>query len=103
MSITNCRNWKEDETGIGCASWECKYEPGWISIEDELPENEDVYLVTWTGELGRKTFGPFIELIDYFPATENYKEEWCTGVLEKKGYKNIKILAWMPAPEPYKG
>jgi len=74
----------------------------WTDVNDEKPEKYGTYLVTWTGEILNKTQGPFIELIEYSPENYAYDEKWCVYEIEKMGYKNVKIKAWMPAPEPYK-
>lgn len=61
-------------------------EPKWILVSERLPKEDGEYLVT------------------IYDADENYKymdiAELADGIWQYKGY--IKVLAWMPLPEPYR-
>ena len=69
------------------------YEPHWIPVTEEpIPDGE--YLVTWTSEIQEK---PILSIIC------KYSGVWDCWELQALGHQNIKILAYMPLPEPYKG
>ena len=68
-------------------------EPHWIPVTEEpIPDGE--YLVTWTSEIQEK---PILSIIC------KYSGVWDCWELQALGHQNIKILAYMPLPEPYKG
>ena len=69
-------------------------------ITDELPEEHDMYLVTWTSTTTGKY--KWLELLEFIPEDENGNEGegWALYDLEKKGFKDINIIAWKPV-EPY--
>ena len=79
-------------------------ETGWIDVKDRVPEENGDYLITWTGIVwpnGTKRSKPIISIAEYeFYEPEDY-EDWSTNDFEY--YHDIKVLAWMPLPEPYKG
>ena len=69
----------------------------WISCKDELPEKNDVYLVTWmpnSNPWGRT----FMEILEFADG------EWVDDIPQAKHYGDGKfsVLAWMPLPDPYK-
>ena len=68
-------------------------EPHWIPVTKEpIPDGE--YLVTWTSEIQEK---PILSIIC------KYSGVWDCWELQALGHQNIKILAYMPLPEPFKG
>lgn len=68
-------------------------EPHWIPVTEEpIPDGE--YFVTWTSEIQEK---PIMSIIC------RYSGVWDCWELQALGHQNIKILAYMPLPEPYKG
>ena len=68
-------------------------EPHWIPVTEEpIPDGE--YLVTWTSEIQEK---PIISIVC------RYSEVWDCWELQALGHQDIKILAYMPLPEPFKG
>ena len=68
-------------------------EPHWIPVtEEQIPDGE--YLVTWTSEIQEK---PILSIIC------KYSGVWDCWELQTLGHQNIKILAYMPLPEPFKG
>ena len=68
-------------------------EPHWIPVTEEpIPDGE--YLVTWTSEIQEK---PILSIIC------KYSGVWDCWELQALGHQNIKILAYMSLPEPYKG
>ena len=75
-------------------AFESQSKPHWIPVtEDEsIPNGE--YLVTWTSDIQEK---PILSIIC------RYGERWDCWELDMQGHMDIKILAYMPLPEPYKG
>jgi len=69
----------------------------WIYTYDVLPSKSGVYLVTWTGKGDGVEERNFIELIEYTD-----EGEWDLSKLERKGYTDYRIIAWMDAPNPCK-
>lgn len=64
------------------------YHGGWIPCDEGLPDETGDYLVTiyWNERI----------MIDI-------GEIDCDGIFKKWNYKSeVKVLAWMPLPEPYK-
>lgn len=68
----------------------------WMPCFDEMPEYDEMYLVTWVGDIG-KSGGKFrgIEMLEY------YDGKWDTEKIEKRGYRNVRVTAWMELPEPW--
>ena len=66
---------------------------GW---QTDKPEEPGDYYITWTGELGDKVFGPFIEITEYCD-----DGTWDTDLISERGYKNVTVKAWMPLPKVY--
>lgn len=66
----------------------------WILCEDELPEVDDEFLVTWTCKDCKR---PFLAMLEF-----SQGEGW---IIEKYmlSYKDVKVVAWMPLPDAYKG
>lgn len=78
---------------------------GWIPVNERLPEEPGEYLITWTGILGEhstKRTKPLMSIAEYeIYDPENYAD-WITTMYEFEYYHDIKVLAWMPLPEPYR-
>ena len=76
----------------------------WIPVSERLPEENGEYLITWTGilgEHGEKRTKPLLGIAEYeIYEPENY-EDWITTGNEFEHYRDIKVSAWMPLPEPY--
>lgn len=85
----------DDLDGKGVA-WKSPDE--WIT--DSFPEDHDMYLVTWTSSTTGKY--KWLELLEFIPEDENGNEGegWTLYDLEKKGFKDIKVIAWKPV-KPY--
>lgn len=78
----------------------------WIPCSERLPENEDIYLVT---------FDKSNLLDNETQVSDAYwiNNQWQYGVLESyerrmpklviEPIEELKVIAWMPSPEPYKG
>lgn len=69
---------------------------GWIPCKDELPEDEDTYLVTW-----RPRYNPFDCNFMWLLSWEG--GEWVGDISSAKYYGDgeYDILAWMPLPNAY--
>ena len=69
----------------------------WISCKDELPEKNDVYLVTWRPKNNNPFERKFIELLEWSDG------EWVEDIPQAKHYGDGKfsVLAWMPLPNAY--
>lgn len=78
----------------------------WIACSERLPENEDIYLVTFDKS----------NLLDNEKQVSDaywINNQWQYGVLESyerrmpklvvEPIEELKVIAWMPLPEPYKG
>lgn len=66
---------------------------GWTYCNDELPEPGEEYLITYAFDGSKKTFLSTSEFdVDY------------TWILDDdiKHLKNVRVIAWMPLPEPVK-
>ena len=76
----------------------------WIPVSERFPEEYGDYLITWTTS---QTKRPFIGISEGEVTSEydyehnRFKFEW---LLEDyvKNYPDVKVIAWMPLPEPYK-
>jgi hypothetical protein len=60
------------------------------------PEDFGGYLITFTAILGGRRSKRLIDISEY-------DGTWDVAHIERYGYKDIKILAWMELPEAYKG
>ena len=65
--------------------------PHWTDCEDQLPDVEDCYLVTWQDS---RYVGPFVEVLEY-----DFVDGW-QRIEQAEG--EYTILAWMPLPELYR-
>lgn len=63
----------------------------WIACEDQLPEEEDCFLVTWKDS---RKIGPFYQLCYYHP------EQGWEQIPQARG--EFEVLAWAPLPELYR-
>lgn len=71
----------------------------WIPISERFPEENGEYLITWTTSQSKR---PFI-VISEGEVTSEYDHEF-EWLLEDyvKNYPDVKVIAWMPLPKPYK-
>ncbi len=58
------------------------------------PDEPGEYYITWTAELNGKETRPFIEIAEY-------TGEWLVSHIEKLGYMNVRVRAWMRLPDAY--
>lgn len=59
---------------------------GWIPVEERLPEPSLNSVIGWDAYRERCVF------------VQYYMNDWILG-----NHESVKIVAWMPLPEPYKG
>ena len=68
----------------------------WISVEDRLPDNDDIVMVIASGKVGNITLVNAFEL-----ATYSIDEGWILEMWPE--WEDPKVTYWMPMPEPPKG
>ena len=76
----------------------------WIPVSERLPDEYGEYLITWTTSQSKRPFIGISEgevTSEYDHEHNRFKVEW---LLEDyvKNYPDVKVIAWMPLPEPYK-
>ena len=64
----------------------------WIPCSERLPEKDGQYLVTVKNLTG------YEQLCNDVFECEFFGKDWIF-----KGWKDNRVIAWMPLPEPYKG
>lgn len=70
--------------------------PRWISVEERLPENDDLMLVRANGRIGE------IRLEGAYVLAMYCSDGWSLWDYEDDEIRHLKILHWMPLPEPPK-
>ena len=76
----------------------------WIPVSERLPEEYGEYLISWICDQQKK---PLIAISEC-EVTNTWNDR--LGVFDvnwlydeyMSAYTNIKVIAWMPLPEPYK-
>lgn len=71
-------------------------QPEWIPCSERLPEEYGDYLITWTTSRRKRPFIAICEGVPYSNEFEWQLEDYIYA------YPNVKVIAWMPLPEPYK-
>lgn len=71
----------------------------WIPCSERLPENNQNVLVWF--EYFR--YGDFNCLYQTIGISYTWKGEWSGFVNNTSGWQKLRIIAWMPLPEPYRG
>ena len=80
-------------------------EQRWIPCSERLPEEYGEYQITWTTSASKKRFigdSEFEVTSEWDAEHYKFKGEW---LLDEhiKNYPDVKVIAWMPLPEPYEG
>lgn len=70
----------------------------WISA-DILPETDDNVLVWF--EYFR--YGSYNRLYQTIGISHTFMGKWSSSVNGEGGWQKLRIIAWMPLPQPYKG
>lgn len=76
----------------------------WQPISDGiLPNEDDLYLITWEGTRNDRR-ERWIETAEYcmFYGDE-YNCYWDVKHIEKRGFKDVKVIAWMDLPNKWEG
>ena len=83
-------------------------EPRWISVTERLPKEDGDYLVTfeegYAEDYGFDPIGiaPFEVDCEGFGIWQEHFDRQTLGSLGSD-WVEIKVIAWMPLPEPFKG
>lgn len=70
---------------------------GWIRSEDRMPEDDEDVLVWF--EYFR--FGEYQRLFQTTGIGRTWRGEWSGFVNGSSGWRDLRIIAWQPLPEPY--
>lgn len=77
---------------------EPKSRGGWIRSEDRMPEDDEDVLVWF--EYFR--FGEYQRLFQMAGIGRTWRGEWSGFVNGSSGWRDLRIIAWQPLPEPYR-
>jgi hypothetical protein len=72
----------------------------WVPCSEREPEKTDEYLITWQGNIGDSTVRA-LEIAEY--SFDFAKSEWDVYEIEKRGYRNVEVLAWKELPSVWEG
>ena len=72
----------------------CKTIGNWIPVSKRLPDIDTEYYVTWTTSTKSK---PFVGIWEYECDEGFIVEDYA------RHYNDVKVVAWMPLPNPYMG
>ena len=82
--------------------------PNWIPVSERLPKEYGEYMITWTtsysmvgGKYGLLGIAEYEISGEYDHENNRFKGEWLLDDYIKE-YPDVKVIAWMPLPEPYK-
>lgn len=68
----------------------------WISVDDRMPENDDIVAVIVSGKVGNITLVKAFELATFSLDEGRFLEMW-------PEWENAKVTHWMPLQDPPKG
>lgn len=69
--------------------------------EGTLPVPGDLYFITWEGAWNGKK-GRWIEMAEYCQREDDPDDcYWDISHIEKRGFKNVRIIAWMELPDKW--
>ena len=93
--VFNWFSWEKDGKEIETAP---EYRGGWIRSEDRMPEDDEDVLVWF--EYFR--FGEYQRLFQTAGIGRTWRGEWSRFVNGSSGWRDLRIIAWQPLPEPYR-
>lgn len=70
----------------------------WISVTERLPE-DGINVLVWF-EYFR--YGDYNRLFQKIGISYTHNGEWSGFVNGQSGWRQLKVIAWMPLPEPYR-
>lgn len=88
-------SWEKDGKEIETAP---EYRGGWIRSEDRMSEDDEDVLVWF--EYFR--FGEYQRLFQTAGIGRTWRGEWSRFVNGSSGWRDLRIIAWQPLPEPYR-
>lgn len=75
-----------------------EYKGGWIPCSERFPENDENVLVWF--EYFR--FGEYNRLYQTYGISHTFRGEWSGFVNGQSGWRQLRVIAWLPLPEPYR-
>ena len=72
----------------------------WIPCSERMPENDMEEVLVWF-EYFR--YGEYNRLFQMVGTSHTFRGEWSGFINGSSGWRDLRIIAWMPLPEPYKG
>ena len=97
QSAYSCGQCMDEAIEVVCKIAE-EYKGGWIPCSERVPE-EGVDVLVWF-EYYR--YGSYNRLYQTVGISYTYHGDWSGFVNGSSGWKQLRIIAWQPLPEPYK-
>lgn len=88
---------KEEVVGALDMAIQALEQQRWIPVSERLPEDGRTVLVWF--EYYR--YGDYNRLFQTFGLSYAYGGHWSEFVNGESGWKDLRIIAWMPLPQPY--
>lgn len=97
--LENVLEWKKQYFEVVPHKNKQRKEMKWIPCSERLPA-EDTEVLVWF-EYFR--YGEYNRLYQTVGISYTYNGQWTGFVNSSSGWKDLRIIAWMPLPDPYKG
>jgi len=104
-------DFSEEALDMAIAALEQQEKGGWIPVEESLPEMHDAGILKKLG-VKQRSEEVIVTITEdetneaVVDSSAHLKDgEWDCDTLRwlRAGQKNVKVTAWMPLPEPFKG